>query len=479
MSNSVSRNQKAKLAADYNELLKELTSPKIKTVGCYSLGKTIGKGSYGKVKIGIHKLTCRQVAIKQINKKHAHLMAREIHHHRQLHHPNIVSLYEILSTENTIYIVSEHCAHGDLFDALLQHGKFDESQVRFWFSQLLDAIHYCHSLGIIHRDLKLENILLDEHDNVKICDFGFARQTDKNQLLKTFCGSLAYSAPEVVQHQSYSGPATDIWSLGVILFALLAGELPFDDDCESVLQKKVINIEYIIPPFFSSEVADLISRILKLNPFERLTISQIFQHPWLSHSSGASIVGHHIKITKQQEQEIANSLLNSGFNQSVIDEMQSSHFGMLSTIWNMLLESSVLTMTKKTCDKTITAGTNEGWIDTFKSWFVTTGYKQNKDSDDKTLPSKDIITYPETKTGDDNDKKEDQYLAISLTSNQNKGTTLSSDTDHSISDDEHSYTDSSSNTSIEEYESCKENKYEPIHYQMTAIHRVSPIVRNL
>lgn len=153
------------------------------------------KGSYGKVRLAKHQLTCRLVAIKQISKKHAPLMAREIHHHRQLHHPNIVSLYEILTTETSIFIVSEHCPHGDLFDALARKGRFSESDIRNWFIQLTQAIKYCHSLGIIHRDLKLENILLDENYNVKICDFGFARQTDKNQMLKTFCGSLAYSAP--------------------------------------------------------------------------------------------------------------------------------------------------------------------------------------------------------------------------------------------------------------------------------------------
>lgn len=161
-------------------------------------------------------------------------MAREIHHHRQLSHPNIVSLYEILSTEQNIFLVSEHCPNGDLFDALARKKRFSESDVKIWFLQLLDAIRYCHSLGIIHRDLKLENILLDEQNQLKICDFGFARQTDKNQLLKTFCGSLAYSAPgkkkkelyfktiyynpffffllitflylEVIQRQKYAGP---------------------------------------------------------------------------------------------------------------------------------------------------------------------------------------------------------------------------------------------------------------------------------
>ncbi|GAN05955.1 pkinase-domain-containing protein [Mucor ambiguus] len=383
MSNSVIRNQKAKLAADYNDLLKELSSPKLKSIGCYTLGETIGRGSYGKVKLGVHQLTCRLVAIKKISKKHAPLMAREIHHHRQLHHPNIVSLYEILSTETSIFIVSEHCPHGDLFDALAKKGRFPEPHARRWFLQLIDAIQYCHSLGIIHRDLKLENILLDENNNVKICDFGFARQTDKNQLLKTFCGSLAYSAPEVIQRQNYSGPATDIWSLGVILYTLLAGELPFDDDSESELQRKVVKMDYFMPPYFSSEAANLIQKILKLNPYERYTIPKIRHHTWLQDSATTN---SHIlplpSLSSQQqklhEQYTADALLNAGFDTSVVKEMRFNHFGMLGTLWTMLLSKSnhAINVTSekallpKTTCTTQTRQKEDGWIDSFKSWLI-------------------------------------------------------------------------------------------------------------
>ncbi|KAF1798986.1 kinase-like domain-containing protein [Mucor lusitanicus] len=385
MSNSVIRNQKAKLAADYNDLLKELSSPKLKSIGCYTLGETIGRGSYGKVKLGVHQLTCRLVAIKKISKRHAPLMAREIHHHRQLHHPNIVSLYEILSTETSIFIVSEHCPHGDLFDALAKKGRFSEPHARRWFLQLIDAIQYCHSLGIIHRDLKLENILIDENDNVKICDFGFARQTDKNQLLKTFCGSLAYSAPEVIQRQNYSGPATDIWSLGVILHTLLAGELPFDDDSESELQRKVVKMDYVIPSYFSSDVADLIQKILKLDPYDRYTVPQIRCHPWLLDAATtinsptqplSTLSGQQQKL---HEQDTANALLNAGFDTSVVREMRLNHFGMLGTLWTMLLlkSSHAINVTsekallpKATCTTTQTGQEEDGWIDSFKSWFI-------------------------------------------------------------------------------------------------------------
>ncbi|EPB82510.1 CAMK/CAMKL protein kinase [Mucor circinelloides 1006PhL] len=384
MSNSVIRNQKAKLAADYNDLLKELSSPKLKSIGCYTLGETIGRGSYGKVKLGVHQLTCRLVAIKKISKKHAPLMAREIHHHRQLHHPNIVSLYEILSTETNIFIVSEHCPHGDLFDALAKRGRFSEPQTRKWFLQLIDAIQYCHSLGIIHRDLKLENILIDQDDNVKICDFGFARQTDKNQLLKTFCGSLAYSAPEVIQRQNYSGPATDIWSLGVILYTLLAGELPFDDDSESELQRKVVMMDYFMPSYFSADAADLIQKILKLDPYERYTIAKIRLHPWLHDSAAVNSDTLPLSTFSSQQQKLhgqhtADSLLNAGFDISVVKEMRLNHFGMLGTLWTMLISKSnhavnvtseKTLLPKATCTTTHMEQEEDGWIDSFKSWFI-------------------------------------------------------------------------------------------------------------
>ncbi|KAI8381274.1 kinase-like domain-containing protein [Radiomyces spectabilis] len=278
---SIARNQKAKLAADYNDLLKELSSHKMTTVGNYTLRDTIGEGTYGKVKLGIHELTGQQVAVKRISKQHASLMAREIHHHRQLIHPNVVRMYEIIATESYIHIVSEYCPNGELFDALSRLGRCTEKRAQFWFRQLVDAVKYCHSHGIIHRDLKLENVLLDANDNVKICDFGFARHSEKHQMLETFCGSLAYSAPEVIQRQRHTGPEIDVWSLGVILYTLLAGELPFDDDSEIIMQRKIVNLEYQIPSYFSSESSDLIRQVLKLNPADRLTTDQILNHPWM------------------------------------------------------------------------------------------------------------------------------------------------------------------------------------------------------
>ncbi|CDH53138.1 pkinase-domain-containing protein [Lichtheimia corymbifera JMRC:FSU:9682] len=287
MPRSTARNQKAKLAADYNELLKELSSTEMSSVGYYRLGETIGQGTFGKVKLGTHQLTGQKVAVKKISKQHAPMIAREIHHHRQLRHPNIVNLYEIIVTESSIYVVSEYCPNGELFDALATCGRCPEHYARKWFSQLASAIKYCHEQGIVHRDLKLENILLDENDNAKICDFGFARQTDNRQLLETFCGSLAYSAPEIIERKKYTGPETDIWSLGVILYTLLAGELPFDDDSEIMTQRKIVKGVYEMPFYFSTGSADLIRSMLQKEPSQRITIDQILAHPWLQEATSS------------------------------------------------------------------------------------------------------------------------------------------------------------------------------------------------
>ncbi|KAI8982214.1 kinase-like domain-containing protein [Mycotypha africana] len=285
--NSVTHNQQAKLAIDYTELLKELSSHEITSVGCYTIGETIGQGTYGKVKKGFHKLTGKVVAIKKISKQHAAMMAREIHHHRQLKHPNIVMLYEMITTESAIHIISEYCSNGDLLDALTKEptGRCSEPKVRRWCQQLADAIKYCHTRGIVHRDLKLENILLDSNDNAKICDFGFARFAQKNQFLETFCGSLSYSAPEVILCKKYRGPECDVWSLGVILYTLLAGEYPFDDDSDVVTQRKIVAVDYVIPFYFSADLSDLITNMLQLVPSNRLTIDAILNHPWTTAST--------------------------------------------------------------------------------------------------------------------------------------------------------------------------------------------------
>ncbi|KAF8816426.1 Pkinase-domain-containing protein [Phlegmacium glaucopus] len=279
---SMSQNHKAQLANAYNELGKELSSSKIRVVGNYTLGKVIGEGAYGKVRLGTHRLTSARVAIKQIPKAMSSSLTREIHHHRQLHHPHITQMYEVIATESSIWIVTELCCGGELFDYLVEKGRIAEDEARVLFGQLCLAVAYLHDNGIVHRDLKLENVLLDERCRVKLGDFGFTREFDRGSLMETFCGTTGYAAPEMLQGKKYQGPEVDVWSLGVILYCLLTGTLPFDDDDEAVMRSKIIQGDFEDPVWLSLESRDLIKNILRKDVMKRLMIPQILAHPWFT-----------------------------------------------------------------------------------------------------------------------------------------------------------------------------------------------------
>ncbi|TFK50468.1 Pkinase-domain-containing protein [Heliocybe sulcata] len=279
---SQNQNQKAVLASAYNELGKELSSTKIRVVGNYTLGKVIGEGAYGKVRLGTHRLTSTKVAIKQIPKAMSASLTREIHHHRRLHHPHVTQLYEVIATESSIWLVTELCSGGELFDYLAEKGRLNEEETRIIFGQLCLAVAYVHEKGIVHRDLKLENVLLDERCRVKLGDFGFTREFDRSALLETFCGTTGYASPEMLAGQKYLGPEVDVWSLGVILYTLLTGTLPFDDDDESVMRKMVMKGEFEDPEWLSDNARDLLKKILVKDPSQRLQIPQILSHPWFT-----------------------------------------------------------------------------------------------------------------------------------------------------------------------------------------------------
>lgn len=203
------------------------------------------------MRIGTHRLTGTRVALKQIPKAVSAQLTREIHHHRQLYHPHVVQLYEVIATETSIWLVTELCTGGELFDYLLEKGRFDEYEARILFGQLCLSVAYCHDQGVVHRDLKLENVLLDDHCQVKLSDFGFTREFERGGLLDTFCGTTGYASPEMLKGEKYLGQEVDIWSLGVILYALLTGGLPFDDDDEQRMKSKILAGEYEDPEWLS------------------------------------------------------------------------------------------------------------------------------------------------------------------------------------------------------------------------------------
>ncbi|VDN11093.1 unnamed protein product [Dibothriocephalus latus] len=247
-------------------------------VGKYKLVRTIGKGNFAKVKLAIHMATGVEVAIKIINKKGldwaAHeRLKREVQILQMLDHPNIVRLLEIIENDEVICLVQEYANGGEIFDYLVAHGKMREREARAKFRQLVSAIHYCHSKNIVHRDLKAENILLDSNLNVKVADFGLANTFRPDEKLSTFCGSPPYAAPELFLGIRYYGPGVDIWSLGVILFTLVVGHLPFDATDLGELRTKILTVQYRLNRGeVSHDLEILLKKMLVLDPRDRYAL---------------------------------------------------------------------------------------------------------------------------------------------------------------------------------------------------------------
>lgn len=254
-------------------------------IGQYNVLQTIGEGSFGKVKLAVHCVTSHKVAMKIINrKKIAHMdmvgrVKREIQYLKLLRHPHIIKLYEVITTPTDIIMVIEYAGR-ELFDFIVNNGKMSESSARRFFQQIICAVEYCHRHKIVHRDLKPENLLLDPFDNVKIADFGLSNIMNDGDFLKTSCGSPNYAAPEVIGGKLYAGPEVDVWSCGVILYVMLCGRLPFDDDYIPHLFKKITEGIFTLPTFLSNDARHLLSSMLVVDPLQRMTIHDVRQHPW-------------------------------------------------------------------------------------------------------------------------------------------------------------------------------------------------------
>ncbi|XP_035379984.1 MAP/microtubule affinity-regulating kinase 3 isoform X6 [Electrophorus electricus] len=256
-------------------------------VGNYRLLKTIGKGNFAKVKLARHIPTGREVAIKiidktQLNPTSLQKLFREVRIMKILNHPNIVKLFEVIETEKTLYLVMEYASGGEVFDYLVAHGRMKEKEARTKFRQIVSAVQYCHQKHIVHRDLKAENLLLDADMNIKIADFGFSNEFTVGSKLDTFCGSPPYAAPELFQGKKYDGPEVDVWSLGVILYTLVSGSLPFDGQNLKELRERVLRGKYRIPFYMSTDCENLLKRFLVLNPVKRGTLEQSMKDRWIN-----------------------------------------------------------------------------------------------------------------------------------------------------------------------------------------------------
>lgn len=255
----------------------------------YTVGATLGEGSYAKVKAAFCEKLNKKVALKIINRKKApkdfqqKFLPRELEILKMLHHPNVIQMYETMQFNGKVIIALEIAGHGDMLEYIKLRGAIPEERAKIMFQQLVNAMEYLHSINIIHRDLKCENILLDTSNNLKVTDFGFSRLFLHGDLSKTFCGSAAYAAPEILQGIPYHGPAYDIWSMGVILYIMVCGSMPYDDSNikRMIRYQTEKRVGFSRNKRITNECKDLIHSLLEAKVPERATIHDIQHSPWL------------------------------------------------------------------------------------------------------------------------------------------------------------------------------------------------------
>lgn len=319
-------------------------------VGFYEIIKTLGKGNFAVVKLARHKVTKTQVAIKiidktRLNSENLEKIYREVQIMKLLNHPHIIKLYQVMETKDMLYIVTEYAKNGEMFDYLTSNGRMSENEARKKFWQILTAVDYCHRHHIVHRDLKTENLLLDANMNIKLADFGFGNFYNAGDPLSTWCGSPPYAAPEVFEGKEYEGPQLDIWSLGVVLYVLVCGSLPFDGDSLPALRQRVTEGRFRIPFFMSQDCENLIRKMLVVDPAKRITVAQIKQHRWMladpsaPHQTLSLSLSDYNSNLGDYSEPVLGIMQTLGIDrQRTVESLQNSSYNHFSAIYYLLLE---------------------------------------------------------------------------------------------------------------------------------------------
>jgi len=310
----------------------------------YTIGKCLGEGTFGKVRKGVHLLSGVKVAIKILMKKRivdvadVERVAREITILKKVKHINIIRLFEVVDTPKYIFLIMEFAEGGELFDYIVKCHRVPEAESCRVMHMIINAVDHCHKNNIIHRDLKPENLLLDRRNVIKLVDFGLGNIVEPGQLLKTACGSPCYAAPEMIAGMKYEGTMVDIWSMGVILYALVCGYLPFEHSNTNMLYRKIINGDFSCPKWMSQGVQNLVRRMLCTDPKKRFSIEKIRHHPWYKRVSVLTDpfpndlpCKTEPKEPKELNAEILNDMEIIGYNRqqvisSVKEEKHDHHF---------------------------------------------------------------------------------------------------------------------------------------------------------
>ena len=261
----------------------------LKQIGNYQLGQEIGSGAFGKVLLGRHITTDEKVAIKILDKiklsktpDDYQLVKQELSILKIVKHKYIVRLFEILETSRYIFIVMEYCEGGDIMNYIISKGRLSENESLKFFHQLINALFYLHSQSIAHRDVKIDNLLLDSNKDLKLIDFGLSTKYKEDELLNQPCGTIVYAAPEVLDYKDYHGMLADVWSCGIVLYGMLSGFLPFGDSDDEINKKMVLSGRIKMPNFFSEGAINLLKHMLDINPLTRFTLDDIMEHPWFN-----------------------------------------------------------------------------------------------------------------------------------------------------------------------------------------------------
>ncbi|XP_043865340.1 serine/threonine-protein kinase BRSK1 isoform X3 [Drosophila mojavensis] len=333
-----------------------MTTENCQFVGPYRLEKTLGKGQTGLVKLGVHCVIGKKVAIKIINREklsESVLMKveREIAIMKLIDHPHVLGLSDVYENKKYLYLILEHVSGGELFDYLVKKGRLTPKEARKFFRQIISALDFCHSHSICHRDLKPENLLLDEKNNIKIADFGMASLQPAGSMLETSCGSPHYACPEVIRGEKYDGRKADVWSCGVILYALLVGALPFDDDNLRQLLEKVKRGVFHIPHFVPPDCQSLLRGMIEVNPDRRLTLTEINRHAWVTAGGKGElelelpmmevVQTHVIPTATAVDPDVLNAICSLGCfkeKEKLLQELLSASHNTEKVIYFLLLE---------------------------------------------------------------------------------------------------------------------------------------------
>ena len=333
---SLKTQKKAKSMFLYTQPEIEIDTSYIKQIGNYKLGEEIGSGAFGKVILGLHIITGEKVAIKILDKlilsqtpEDYELVKQELSILKIVKHKYIVQLYEILETPKHIFIIMEYCEGQDIMDYILTRGHLSEDESLKYFQQLINALYYLHCQNITHRDIKIDNLLLDKNLDLKLIDFGLSTKYSDDRLLTQPCGTVVYAAPEVLDCKEYHGMLADVWSSGIVLFGMLSGFLPFGDPDDEVNKKLILQGNIEMPKFFSPEVTDLLKHMLDTNPLSRYTLEEIMAHSWFNKRKFKLIPGiiiglNQIPVDEKiinlcvtynvDENKVRNSVRNNNFN---------------------------------------------------------------------------------------------------------------------------------------------------------------------